>query len=854
MKRREFLRRFGGIAAAAYLLPSNLVLRGQPTPSSAATPDGRGLFPNLDPLQSTPYIALPLGSIRASGWLLKQLELQRDGLTGHAEELTEWLPGLQDSAWTGGTGEAGEKAPYYLKGLVSLAYLLGDAGLKAKVKRWIDPILASQQPDGYFGPEKNRTWWPHMLVAHVLRDYQEATGDSRVIPFLQNYYAYLSHPEKLTVCFAGNPHAHGPDWTKARAADEIETILWLYNRTGDQKLLTLATNIRDQMYDWTAVAAGDRFLTEEVLSHNVNVPQTLKRYGLTEVLTKGAGRDAFFAAEAALEDEYGAGLGITLGTEHLAGRSPNQGVETCSTVEKMLSLETNLRVFGEASLGDTLERLAFNLLPACLSDDIHQHVYYTRPNHPSARLGGSGYWEDYPNGFVPSPQSGYPCCCFNLHMGWPKYVQHAWAATADGGLAALAYGPSCVSAQVKDGVPVTIAQETNYPFGETIRLKIKLASPTQFPLELRVPAWCETPQIVAAGKPVANVQPGSFVRIDRTWAPGDEVVATFPMKIRTRENYLGAVMVERGPLIYSLQIGAEKSISKKGQNGFDEIELSPTTPWNYALAVDPAHPDASISVQTSAMPDNPFVAATTPVRLQAKGRRVPEWTFARNGIMADEPPVSPIVSSEPDETLKLVPFGAQFLRMTWFPCLGTPVAPATSFSDDFSKPTWYRNWAVYGAGWYRDTDNSLVCRPQKPAKIVALGAAFTDLVYDAEIIPSDKGDAGLIFRASRFGFGGDDYNGYYACINAEKGIVAIGKCNGKWTKLKITALPLTPNQSYSVRIKASGPKISFYVADMSKPALEVEDSEHVSGAIGLRHYVVGWYETARFKNISARSA
>ena len=123
---------------------------------------------------------LPDGAVQAQAWLRHQLELQRDGLTGHAEELYD---DIGRSDWLTGAGRGGqyawERGPYYAKGLVALALALDDPALKAKAKRWVDAILASQRPNGDFGP-RARNWWANMIALWLVRDWCAATDDPRV--------------------------------------------------------------------------------------------------------------------------------------------------------------------------------------------------------------------------------------------------------------------------------------------------------------------------------------------------------------------------------------------------------------------------------------------------------------------------------------------------------------------------------------------------------------------------------------------------------------------------------------------------------------------------------------------------
>ncbi len=95
---------------------------------------------------------LPLGVIKPMGWLRNQLQIQADGLSGH---LDEFWPDVAQSKWIGGDAEGWERGPYWLDGVVPLAFLLDDEKLKSKIQHWMDYIIAHQHADGWLGPVKD---------------------------------------------------------------------------------------------------------------------------------------------------------------------------------------------------------------------------------------------------------------------------------------------------------------------------------------------------------------------------------------------------------------------------------------------------------------------------------------------------------------------------------------------------------------------------------------------------------------------------------------------------------------------------------------------------------------------------
>jgi hypothetical protein len=623
-------------------------------------------IPDRAPLRPGAFLALPLGAVRPAGWLRRQLELQGEGLTGHLGEI--WSDVGPNSNWLGGTGENWERGPYYADGLVPLAFLLGEPGLLDLAQRWVDWSLASQTPDGFFGPATNDDWWPRMVMLKALIQYQEATADPRVIPFLERYFAHQR---------AHLPNRPLAKWGWVRGAENVLSVFWLYHRTGDPALLNLAELLVAQTLDWGShfveFPYREKYTTGfEHRTHVVNVAMGIKEPALRYVLTGDVRwRDAVTAAFANLDRYHGQATGMFSGDEWLAGRDPSQGVELCAVVELMFSLEHLIRIFGDVAFADRLERIAYNNLPATITSDLRAHQYDQQWNQVQCTIARRNWTDNGDDSNIFGLEPNFGCCTANLHQGWPKLTASLWLATPDGGLAAAAYAPCEVSVSI-GGVAVTIAEETSYPFDDTVTFRVQPATPVTFPLVLRVPAWATGASATVNGESQSSFNRPGFVTIRREWRLGDLVELRLPSPIRAERRPTSGIAIQRGPLTFALAIGEDwrKLPAREGRTEpFADWEVYPTTPWNYALALDPADPERSVTLDRGPIESEPFARQRPPVRLRVKARRVPEWSLVDNS--AGPVPASPVAVDTPPEEVTLVPYGCARLRVTELPYTAT---------------------------------------------------------------------------------------------------------------------------------------------------------------------------------------
>jgi len=660
-------------ALVAMIVLSGVFISGR-SPGGQPAPDHARAVASRPPLHAEALVPLPLGTVMPRGWLQRQLRIQADGLSGHLDEL--WPDVGSNSGWLGGSGESWERGPYFVDGLVPLAYLLQDQRLISKARAWIEWTLTHQEADGRMGPPKNTDWWPNMVMLKALTQYQEAAGDPRVVPFMQRYFAYhLRHARERPL----------ESWAAVRWADELLSVLWLYNRTGDASLLELARVLHDQGADWKAhfatfentaksdknrlgVAPGKPLPERAMLAHGVNNAMALKSSALWYLISGDpTDREAVHRAFEVLDRYHGLPNGMFSADEHYAGRDPSQGIELCAVVEALFSLQHVIRVTGDAALADRLERIAFNALPATFSADMWAHQYDQQPNQVLCTLAARQWVSNGPESNLFGLEPNFGCCTANMHQGWPKLVQSLWMLTPDGGIAAVAYAPNEVRTTLAGGAAVTIVEDTEYPFRGSVELTVTPSSPASFPLLLRVPAWAAEASIAVNGTPVRGIAAGTFVRIERRWTAGDRVELTMSMAPRTSTWFHDSVAIERGPLVFALRMGEDwtkiaAGMKKPALPPAADWEVRPTTAWNYGLVIERP---GQFSVKEKPVGEYPFSPDGAPVEITVTGRRVPMWTLVDGS--AGPLPQSPVVSTAPDETLTLVPYGAAKLRVTAFP-------------------------------------------------------------------------------------------------------------------------------------------------------------------------------------------
>lgn len=592
--------------------------------------------------------------IKPKGWLRRQLEIQAEGLGGHLDKI--W-PDVRDSAWIGGDRDGWERVPYWLDGFIPLAYLLEDRDMIARAKKYIDAILAAQKPDGWICPcrdeeRSNYDLWAVHLISKVLVNYYECSGDERIpevlYRVLKNYYELLK---------SGGVKLGG--WGMFRWYEGLIAIDFTYKRYPEDWLPALASMLKEGGCDYTDfIEQWKRPLNRWRLeTHIVNITMALKQEVVACDLLHLPYTDQAEELRTILDRYNGTPVGLFTGDECLSGLSPVQGTELCAVVEQMYSYELLYAYTGDRKWAERLEVLAFNALPATLSDDMWCHQYVQQSNQIACeRFPGKSYFrtnneEAHLFGLEPN----FGCCTANFHQGWPKFTLSAFM-HGDGRIINSLPIPSELTCGGKQ-----ITLETDYPFENSLHYTVK--SDEDFTFVVRIPSFAQNLRVNGEsvsddGELTFAVKAGDDRRIDIDFEVQPEVMAR-PYDLTT---------VKCGSLVFSVPVRYERKMHEYEKDGvirkfpYCDYEYLPLSDWNYAYVGE------KFTRLPSRVSDIPFSSEHPPVALKAKVCKI-DWGLADGYESVCAPqPQSRVPLSEPEDIL-LVPYGCAKLRMTELPLI-----------------------------------------------------------------------------------------------------------------------------------------------------------------------------------------
>jgi len=650
------------------------------------------------------FSTVPLSTIKPQGWMRKWLETQYAGLTGHVEDLKG--RSFEEVVWGNErlfTYEDknlrfGVQAQFH-EAWMWFALLYGDPAFLAKVRERYDWTLNHPDQDGLLGPRLIKRPNPMSVFLRGALPYFKETRDPKML-------------ESITAHFlASKSRAGDKPWTLAdNSFWGIETLCWLYLQTGDRRMLDLALECADAQLVSELV---DKLNREPLLDHIRSYKnKTIGAHGVKTsqmimvmvALYQATGDPKYLtAAENAYKVIDQSSMlvdGSPSAREHIAGNSSGEMHEACTINYSSGTFSYLLQTTGDAKWADRIERVCLNAGLGAVTKDFKQVQYFSSPNQVVAqhttRIGGfTGLYLAFDSGRFNW------CCAGTVNRIIPSYIGTMWLkGPADAVVAAL-YGPSTITVSAGKET-LTIVEKTDFPFSEDITFEVQTAKKVNFPFWLRIPGWCEGAEIRINGeKQDIETNPATFVKLEREFRSGDKISLHLPMKVKATHWPDNGIALERGPLVYSLRVEAEKrqmdpmvfSVSEKDKRPsktmsmaesplgkeFPQLELLPKSPWNYALDVDPARVAEEVQVVQGKMTDTPWSdEGPAPVELKVPARRVENWNLITESIKGrvQLDPGQALTPDLPDpatmklgaaETITLVPLGATCLRLTVFP-------------------------------------------------------------------------------------------------------------------------------------------------------------------------------------------
>jgi hypothetical protein len=459
-----------------------------------------------------------------------------------------------------------------------------DPALRSQLDEIAAAVVGAQAGDGYLntafdGQRYQDLTWTHELycAGHLMEAsvaHHEATGDRTLLDAATKLADHL--------CAEFGPGRR----EQSDGHPEIElALLQLHRATGDPRYRDLSRYLLERV---------DHAAMERLGGHAVRALYYC--CGLTDLAietgdaTIRASLDRFWSGLNGSGTYITGGVGGRWLSESigLPYELPNEGAyaETCGAAAGVMWGKRMLSFTGEARYADFVERALFNGFMAGVSLAGDEWFYVNR-----LAWGGVGEIDpwvgpfDFRHYLVAEsrrrPWYDVTCCPSNAVRLLASLPGYAYGTSSDGAWVHL-FTASTLRSRTPGGRPLTVTQETRFPWEGTVSMTIELEDPEEFSFFVRVPGWSRSPYVYVNGKALDGADPGSYLEIRREWSSGDEVAIEWddrPFYVRSHPRVVenrGAVAIQRGPLVYCLE-----GVDNPGSDLFDvSVDPSERLAWS----------------------------------------------------------------------------------------------------------------------------------------------------------------------------------------------------------------------------------------------------------------------------------
>lgn len=541
----------------------------------------------------------------------------------------------------------GEFAGKYLVSAVQAMRMSDDPRLRETAEKVVARVIQLQAEDGYLGPWPKKEqllkhWdlWENYHVMLGLLLWSEQTGDAKALA------AVRKAADLICQTFLDTGRSVNEAGSQEMNMGVIHVMAILYRKTGEPRYLNMAKMVLKDFeqagdYYCQGLKGEEFFRTPRPRWESLHSLQGLAE--LYRITGDEDFRRAFLHHWASIRrfDMHNTG-GFSSGEQATGNPYANQPIETCCVIAWETVMIDALRLTGDSTIADDLELATFNAVAGAQHPSGQWCTYNTPMDGKRIPSHDDIAFQARPGGMFLN------CCSVNGPRGLGMLSE--WGVMqSDTGLTVNFYGPMRAEVKLADSTPVEIEEKTEYPIGDTVKIKFRSSAEKNIPIAFRIPAWSSQTAVSFNGDRLPSPKAGHYLTITRNWRPDDEVTLKFDFALRYESGDLeqaGKISLYRGPIL----LAADDRFNTKETFNIDVAKFNAAQP----IAMD-------ATILKAAGPYPPWLVMDLP---SESGKPVRLIDFASAGAKRNEyQSWLPVFNARPPRPVSMLPADAATLKV-----------------------------------------------------------------------------------------------------------------------------------------------------------------------------------------------